>query len=50
MDTQKSSAEEYRRPCACNSGLVSMEIETEDGELEEVLYLCRSEACEAEVK
>jgi hypothetical protein len=46
MDTRKSSAEEYRRPCACNDGWVSMEVETEGGETEEVLYLYRR--CEAE--
>jgi hypothetical protein len=28
-------------PHACNSGWVSMEVETEDGGVEEVLYLCR---------
>jgi hypothetical protein len=33
----------------CNSGWVSLEVETEEGETEEVLYLCRrcSEAEEA---
>ena len=29
------------RPHACNDGWVSMEVEAEDGALEEVLYLCR---------
>jgi hypothetical protein len=28
-------------PHACNDGWVSMEVEAEDGTLEEVLYLCR---------
>ena len=32
---------EAHRPCACNDGWVSLEVETEDGEAEEVLYLCR---------
>jgi hypothetical protein len=30
------------RPCACNNGWVSMEVETDEGTVEEVLYLCGS--------
>ena len=51
MATEKSSApahpstEEHKhqdhRLCVCNSGWVSLEVETEDGGVEEVLYLCR---------
>ena len=31
----------HRVPHACNSGWVSMGVETEDGDTEEVLYICR---------
>jgi hypothetical protein len=33
--------------CICNDGWVSLGVEVEDGEWEEVLYLCRRCASEA---
>jgi hypothetical protein len=42
MQIQDTAAERERDvPHACNDGWVSMEVETEEGETEEVLYLCR---------
>jgi hypothetical protein len=40
-DPFAAAARREEGPHACNDGWVSMEIETEEGALEEVLYLCR---------